>query len=192
MNETEFNMIKDMQENSEEAFTWLFDRYQKKLFRTAYLISGNYADSEDIVQETMIKCFRSCRELKELERFESWLYQILTRTAWRTCRKKKAECPVEEIWDEAEQSDAPLPLDEAIRRETSNKLYSAVCRLEIKQRTVVILYYYNEMSTREIAAATKSMEGTVKSRLFAARKNLKRIWQTEEGEREGLYEGQTI
>lgn len=192
MDGTEKNMIEDMQAGSEEAFVWLFDRYQKKLFRTAYLISGNHADSEDIVQETMIKCFRSCGELKDPERFESWLYQILTRTAWRTCRRKRAECPVETVWDESEQSDSPQPLDEAIRQELSSTLYNAVCSLEIKQRTVVILYYYNEMSTKEIAAVTKSMEGTVKSRLFAARKNLKRIWQTEEGEREGLYEGQTI
>lgn len=192
MDETELKIIKDMQAGDEEAFAWLFDRYQNKLFRTAYLISGNYADSEDIVQETMIKCFRYRQKLTEPVCFESWIYQILTRTAWRLCKSKKVECPMENLWDEGERDDSPLPLEETIRRETNGKLYEAVCSLEIKQRTVVILYYYNQMSTKEIAAVTKSMEGTVKSRLFAARKNLKKIWNEDETKKEALYERQTI
>ena len=56
----------------------LFRMYSGRVLRMAYLISGNYADSEDIVQETFVKCFtyRAC--LKDPDKFEPWLYQIMT------------------------------------------------------------------------------------------------------------------
>lgn len=70
-----------MQEGDVEAFDRIFELYQRKLLRTAYLITGNYADSEDIVQETFVKCFCNCKKLREPAGFTTWLYQILTRTA---------------------------------------------------------------------------------------------------------------
>lgn len=62
--------------------------------------------------------------------------------------------------------------------------------LEIRQRTAVVLYYYNQMSTREIAKAMGCLEGTVKSRLFTARRNLRKL--LDEGEKEALYEKRTV
>ena len=62
----------------------------------------------------------------------------------------------------------------------------AVRRLEHRQRTAVILYYYNGLGTKEIARVMECMEGTVKSRLFAARKNLKSLL-TSEMEQEDRY-----
>ena len=59
-----------------------------------------------------------------------------------------------------------------LEKEERKKLMSAINHLELKQKITVILYYYNEMSVAEIAKATGSLEGTVKSRLFFARKKL--------------------
>ena len=53
-------------------------------------------------------------------------------------------------------------------------MYDAVCGLEIKIRTVMILYYYQEFSVKDIAKITGTLEGTVKSRLYTGRKLLKR------------------
>ena len=65
------------------------------------------------------------------------------------------------------------PLEETLARSRDEMLYEAVKALPVKQRTAVVLYYFNQMSTREIAEATGCLEGTVKSRLHTARKNLK-------------------
>ena len=83
MDGTEREMTVRMQQGDEEAFAWLFHRYQNRVLRMAYLISGNYADSEDIVQETFVKCYIYRKHLKDPEKFEPWLYQIMTRTSWR-------------------------------------------------------------------------------------------------------------
>ena len=55
MNETE--IVIQMQQGKEEAFDLLFDMYKNKAFRLAYLISGSYTDSEDIVQEAFVTCY---------------------------------------------------------------------------------------------------------------------------------------
>lgn len=58
----------------------------------------------------------------------------------------------------------------------------AVQRLDEKHRSIVVLYYYNEFSTKQIARITGCLEGTVKSRLYTARKRLERILQQETSE----------
>ena len=65
----------------------------------------------------------------------------------------------------------------ALRRE------AAIKRLPLKQKTVIVLYYYNEMSVQEIAQATGSLCGTVKSRLFTARRNLAVFLQEREADK---------
>lgn len=67
------------------------------------------------------------------------------------------------------------PLEEAIAREFSGELTKAVRRLSEKHRLVIVLYYYDELSVHEIAKITGCLEGTVKSRLHFARRQLKKM-----------------
>ena len=189
MDGTEREMIIRMQQGEDEAFSWLFRKYQSRVLRMAYLISGNYADSEDIVQETFVKCYTYRRHLREPERFDPWLYQIMTRTAWRMVKKGRREQPAEEIREE-EPLRTDAPLEAGIYSEERTALWEAVQSLELRQRTAVVLYYYNQMSTREIAKAMGCLEGTVKSRLHTARKNLKQ--KLDAWEKEALYEKITV
>ena len=190
MDGTEREMTVRMQQGDEEAFAWLFHGYQNRVLRMAYLISGNYADSEDIVQETFVKCYTYRKHLKDPEKFEPWLYQIMTRTSWRILKKNRREQPAEEIRDEYEPDQDSAPLESVLRSEEREQLWDAVQGLEIRQRTAVVLYYYNQMSTKEIAKAMGCLEGTVKSRLHTARKNLKDRLNARE--KEGLYEKRTV
>ena len=183
MNETE--IVIQMQQGKEEAFDLLFDMYKNKAFRLAYLISGSYTDSEDIVQEAFVTCYVNRKQLKEPACFSKWLYQIITRSAWRSCRKRKKEQPVEEVFDEFKEDPSEAPCELVIRQEEKDRVYEAVCALDRKQKTVVIFYYYQQLTTREIADILGCMEGTVKSRLHTARKKLSKAledmgWQEEE------------
>jgi RNA polymerase sigma-70 factor (ECF subfamily) len=171
----------------------------------AYFITGNRSDSEDILQETFVKCFLHRDKLREPERFESWLYQILVRTAWRVEKRKKSrsELSFEGILDQEEDhvrgdwieedERGKGPLVVVLEAETAGQIREALRKLDVKYRTVILLYYYNELSTKEIARVTGTMEGTVKSRLFKARKLLKGILEAEdnlEGEQErGICHG---
>lgn len=180
MDEKNRALITRMTEGDEAAFDELYHSYSGKLYRMAYFITGNRSDSEDILQETFVKCFLHRKELKQPERFESWLYQILVRTAWKSekRRKGKRELSFDGILDNEEdtgmaeriQRDGKAePLEQILKAEMSSELWKAVNRLGMKHRTVVLLYYYNDLSTKEIAAMTGTLEGTVKSRLHKAR-----------------------
>ncbi|MCI8454091.1 MAG: RNA polymerase sigma factor [Lachnospiraceae bacterium] len=172
MEETE--LVKRMIAGDEDAFAGIMEIYQPQALRAAYLISGNYADSEDIVQETFVACFLNRHKLREPAAFKGWFYKTLSRNAWRICRKKKKEQPAAELYPE----DLPAPgllLSRVILAEEEKVICDAIEALPIKQRTVIVLYYYNEMSIKEIAKVCGCLEGTVKSRLFNGKARLKEL-----------------
>src|SRR5699024_2258585 len=93
----------------------------------------------------------------------------LVRTAWELSKKDSAIVPVEEIFEKAEENSLYSNDSTADFR----LLYEAVNSLNKKQRTVVVLHYFNDISVKEIAEITGSFESTVKSQLFLARKKIK-------------------
>lgn len=184
MNDIMEELVKRMKQGDEAAFNHLYELYVKKLYGMAFLISGNRADSEDIVQETFVKCFLNRASIREEAAFESWLYQILVRTAWRYMKKKKPAFSYEELTDVSDgaysgewarkDTEASEPLEEVLRREEMREILQAMAKLDLKQRTVLTLYYVNELPVREIARVTGVLEGTVKSRLHKGRENLRK------------------
>lgn len=185
MNDMVAKQVGRMKRGDESAFDWLYSEYVGKLYRMAFFITGNQADSEDVVQETFVKCYLRKDSIRDEQAFEAWLYQILVRTAWRNQKSKKSDFSLDEITGEETesamgqwiQSDsrAVQPLEEVLKEEESRRIAQAIRKLEWRQRTVVMLYYFNELSVEEIARITGSFAGTVKSRLFRARKNLRNM-----------------
>lgn len=100
------------------------------------------------------------------------MMQILVRTAYRVAKKRKREIPDDDTVLRMENRTNPSPLDKTIQLEEAEMISEAVRALPIKMRTVVILYYYNCFSVKEIAGVLGLMEGTVKSRLHTARRRL--------------------
>lgn len=178
----ESELVQRLKGGNKEAFNALYEKYKNILLRMAYLVSGEMDKAEDIVQETFVKCYLHIGELKKAEGFRSWLFQILYRTAYRHVKKSRREIPDDEIGIQADAADGITPLDRIIQTEKERQVKQAVQLLDFKHRAVVILFYYNEMPTKEIAKVLGCTEGTVKSRLFTARKKLKKkLEQLEEG-----------
>lgn len=184
MDEKKKQLIEMMQAGDQEAFDRVYGLYANKLYRTACLISGNKEDSEDILQETFVKCFLHSREVNSPEYFEKWLMKIMIRTSWRVTKQRKATVSTDELLqNEAyaglaqvvfEDKQTAGPLDRVVTKEEQATVMDAVKSLDIKLRTVIVLYYYEELSVREIAELTGSLEGTIKSRLHTARTKLKK------------------
>lgn len=158
-----------------EAFEELFNKYKGTAMRTAYLICGNKATSEDIVQETFVQCYLNIGSLKNPDYFKTWFYKILTRMAWKLSKSDKKSVPIDEIFAKAEreQNHESDNMTKCLESETVEIVRSAVNNLDEKYRAVVVLYYFNGFSVKEIANMLDIFEGTVKSRLFKARRLLK-------------------
>ena len=126
-------LIEQMQKGSQAAFDEIYRREAGKLYRLAYLIAGNHSDSEDILQETFVKCYLHCRELKQPEGFEKWLTQILVRTAWRFLKKRGQVISLDEFCEREEGSGyqeklledtvSPGPLEQILSRESESQVY---------------------------------------------------------------------
>lgn len=107
MKEPDGGLVGRMMGDDREAFDQLMEFYYPRILRMAYLISGSYADSQDIVQETFVICWINRKKIKEPEHFSKWLYKTLTREAWRFCRKSRREQPVEEVFGDREPQRLP-------------------------------------------------------------------------------------
>lgn len=169
----EVKLVQRLKGGDKAAFEQLYEKYKDILLRMAYLVSGQLSDAEDIVQETFVKCYLHIGELRRNEGFKAWLFQIMYNTAYRQMKKRKREMPDEDIGIHADAADERTSLDRIIQTETEKQVSRAVSSLDFKHKAVVVMYYYNEMSTGEIAGVLGCTEGTVKSRLFYARKQLR-------------------
>ena len=173
-NLTEEMLVKQMKKGDKASFDMLYEKYKNMALHTAYLITGDYSYSEDVVQDTFVKVYLHCKELKNDSGFKAWMMQILVRTAYKSGKKKSRELPDEDILVKADKGQRFSSVDQVIAREEAEMIAGAVKALPIKQRTVVVLYYYQEYRVNEIAAMLGVLEGTVKSRLHTARKILRK------------------
>ncbi|WP_312647476.1 RNA polymerase sigma factor [Aminipila sp.] len=187
MEDNSAELVIRLQKGDKAAFDRIFKLYKVKAVRTAYLLTNNKALAEDITQEAFVQCYLKIRNLKNPMQFKTWFFKSLTRIAWRMSAKEKTVVPVENIFELADYKDTEQIELDFINKENAEKIMSAVNRLEEKQKTTVLLYYYNEFSVSEIASIMGCFEGTVKSRLHTARKNLKKSLQIQEtGTGEGV------
>lgn len=166
-----------------DAFDALYEKYKNIALRTAWLICKNQADSEDVVQETFVKCHLHIHELRKEKEFKAWMLKILVRCSWQFLKKKNREVADDQVEVHFQAKEIPGILDYELRKEREKEIFSSVQRLSDKHRIVIILYYYDELSIKEIAKVMGCREGTVKSRLYSARNQLKSIL-----EGEGLYD----
>ena len=165
---TDEKAIEELKQGNISALEYLYEEYSTQALRTAYLITSDRYMAEDILQDAFIQCYRYIGSLKDNSSFKPWFYRILTRLAFREIKKTKKLLPVENIFE----NDTAVS-DEYFQGFENSELCKYIDRLKPKLKTTVILFYYDEMSIKEIAGIMSCREGTVKSRLNTARVQLK-------------------
>lgn len=171
--------IESFQNGNDEAFDEIVTLYQQRGLRTAYLIVGDQSDAQDVLQDTFVKIYLHRDRLKNSEVFSSWFYKILVRTAWEAVRKKKKEVACEDTLFCDKRDESTNVEEEMIRLQQSDEIRQAIESLSLEQRTVVVLFYYQGFSIKEIAGMTGTLEATVKSRMFLARRKLRKLLSAE-------------
>ncbi|HEX2925867.1 MAG TPA: RNA polymerase sigma factor [Ruminiclostridium sp.] len=164
-------LVKRCQRGDPDSFSELYRLFCRKALGTSYLMSGNKGIADDIVQESFIECFLNIKKLKKPEAFEGWFYRILMRTGWRLIKRQNTAIPVSN--ESIIELSAASGSDSAINRcETRMDVISALEKLSLPLKTVAVLHYYNDMKIEEISKVLGCFTGTVKSRLYKARKML--------------------
>lgn len=157
-----------------EIFEQAVREHQNMVFRVALHCFANRQDAEDAVQEVFLRLYGRQEPFESPEHLRRWLIRVtvnccrdVLRSPWRKRRVYLEELPVSSL-DQPEQ----------------RQLYREVMALPEKYRTVLDLFYYEELSVREIGEILGAGDSTVTTRLSRARqqlkKRLKEVWQDEE------------
>lgn len=160
------------QDGSREAFARLAARWAPKLLAFAARSLGSTEAAKDVVQETWESALRGLRRLEDPARFRAWLYAIAARKCTDALRAKYRGRRIEE----ATKANALLEhrdVDAEAEAGAHIDLADALKRLPPEQRIAISLFFGEDMDVAEIARIAGAPAGTVKSRLFAARKALR-------------------
>jgi RNA polymerase sigma-70 factor (ECF subfamily) len=155
-----------------EAFGRLAERWQPKLVAHAWRLMGEAEAARDVVQDAWTDIVRGLGRLDDAALFPAWAYRIVSRRAADAIRKRAQGRRL----DAARAAQGPPEDDAAARIELAadrGPLAKAIADLPCDQRAAVALFYLEEMSVGEIAAATGVPAGTVKTRLMHARTKLR-------------------
>ncbi len=139
------------------------------LDRVARLITRDPERAKDAVQETLIKAWRDLPRLRDPDRFDAWLRQLLVRSCIDELRRSRRMSMEVELIDMHHPHGADWSVSVADR----DALERGFRRLDPEQRALVVLHYYQGLPLEEAAAALRVPVGTAKSRLFRAREMLR-------------------
>ena len=141
--------------------------------RVAYSVLRNREDAEDVAQDAFAKAYRSFHQLRDRDRFRAWLVRMTWRMALDRQRANRRRL-AREVRAEADASSAEADLQTGLEeRQRAERLWRAIDGLSEKLRLVIVLAGIQGHDIKEVSALLQLPEGTVKSRLFAARQHLK-------------------
>jgi RNA polymerase sigma-70 factor, ECF subfamily len=156
------------------GFETLMTRYRQQAYGIALGLCGNHDDAMDAVQKAFIRLHRSLPRFRLGQPFFPWFYRIVRNAALnqrRDERRHRGDVPLE--WVDRPSS-GPTPLEAAEAEQLKARLWEGIQRLSPELREVFVLYHFQGLKYREIAAAVDVPLGTVMSRLHAARQQLRR------------------
>ncbi len=156
--------IEKCRNGEQEAFRHLVERYQKQAVSHATLILANREDASDAAQEAFIDAFRALKNFDTSRPFYPWFYVLLRNRCFKLAARKRETESIEETMIVAHNS--------AVQAEDLLALENALRSLDLEEREIVTLKYFDGLSYKELAGRLKIPEGTVMSRLFHARRKL--------------------
>jgi RNA polymerase sigma-70 factor (ECF subfamily) len=160
-----------------QAFAPLVERYQRRLFGLALMMTRDPSGADEVVQDAFVRAFGHLDAYDTRRPFYPWLSTIAVRLAqnWLVRRARVQAREGTEIDPEHDAaSTGGDPLSSLITDERDRRLWESVAALPSGERTAVILYYRQDMSVEQIASAVGVSGGTIKTLLFRGRQKLRR------------------
>ncbi|MCM8772264.1 MAG: RNA polymerase sigma factor [Candidatus Omnitrophica bacterium] len=161
-------LVKLAQSGNKEAFIALLKSVEKKLFRVASIISPQEAD--DIIQETFLQAYLSIKKFRGNSSFYTWIYRIMMNIIYKKNRRKKLVFKNYYSTSYLDNEDEEL----------KERLRECLRKLHPMFSEIITLFYFEDYTIKEISELLKIKEGTVKSRLFKAKKLLKKMIEKNE------------
>lgn len=153
-------------QGEEEWILQLVEEKSDLMYRLVYPMLNNSADAEDAVSTAVLKTWENRKRLYHSDKAGAWMIRVAMHEASNIYRSRKRINITDSIPEQETE-------------ENPDNIWDAVRKLKPKESKVVILYYYEGYSVKEIASILKMPVGTVKSRLSSARNHLRKFWRDE-------------
>ncbi|MEI0740163.1 sigma-70 family RNA polymerase sigma factor [Paenibacillus sp. JTLBN-2024] len=160
-----------LQNISEEQARSIYNKHSPYVYGIALMLTRSSPMADDIMQETFLRAFQKFDQYDPSRPLRPWLCRFAVNLAKSAMRKQR--------WlffqaDPPDIGDEFLVEESMMKSESERELWESVNRLSAKRKEVIILHYYAELSLPEVAEALHIPEGTCKSRLHEALKQLRR------------------
>ncbi len=168
------NLVSKSLHGDMKAFGVLIDRYKQMVFTLACRILRNKEDAEEITQDTFLKAYKALDSYKGEAKFSTWLYKIAYYQSLDQLKKKKRQMASVSL-DQYRPTDLKVMsgvLDELERQDRARIVKWAIDKLNEEDAAIVTLFYFEELSIREIAEIVSLSPQVLKVRLFRSRKQL--------------------
>ncbi|HOK09959.1 MAG TPA: RNA polymerase sigma factor [Candidatus Hydrogenedens sp.] len=172
---TELELVRRSRKGDTEAYAELVRKYQQVVFNIAYRFMRDVSLAEDMAQEAFIKAFKHIKGFRGDCSFSTWLYRVTCSVCLTELSRRKKRCEV------GLQPNTPVGSVESKvnEYEIAEKIRECVTRLSDRYATVLTLYYLNGISYEEIAEIMDIPVGTLKTWMFRARKQLRKVVEKE-------------
>lgn len=159
-------LIKEAQNGDKNAFNKIFIAINDDLYKIAKSRISNEDDIADAVQESMIATFKNIKKLRDPSQFKKWVITILINKCNRIYRRKyKKDVSYEEYNFESFSSSCNL--------ESNIEFYEMLKDLKYEEKIIIILYYLEQYTVKDIKKILKMNENTVTTHLYRARQKIK-------------------
>lgn len=179
----EYNIVTKLKAGDINALTPLVQAYQHHALRTAYLVTQDQALAEDVTQSAFIRTFECIYQFDRSRRFLPWFLRIVVNMAIQAAKKQSRTFSLDTISNHNEEltladllPDTMLNPEAQVEiRELEAQVENLLEQLSPDHRAVIVLHYYVNFTETEMADVLDIPTGTVKSRLFSARRQLRRL-----------------
>ena len=162
------DLVEQAMAGDRDAFSELARAASGRLYVVARLILRDEGRAEDATQEALVAAWRRLSGLRDPDRFEAWLHRLLVNACYREARRSRRRGSIEIQVDALAMPEASPTPDQDFDLADRDQLERGFRRLDVDQRTVLVMHYYLGFSLDEAAEALGIPPGTVRSRLHRA------------------------
>jgi RNA polymerase sigma factor (sigma-70 family) len=174
-----------LQASPSQAIEAIMNAYGDDIKRLIFAYVKNAADTDDVTQEVFVTIYQKLNTFQGNSTLKSWIYAIAINKckdylrSWHSRNQRLRERLIQST--HTAKTEAATPEEEALENDHSNELLQKVMELPIKYREIIILFYFKELSTKEIGQVLNMNEATVRTRLNRGREKLKECLTPERG-----------
>jgi RNA polymerase sigma-70 factor (ECF subfamily) len=177
VNDLEPEVLSQVHQGNQVAFTRLVEHYQRPVYNLCYRMLGTAEEAEDMSQETFLRVYRNINRYDRERSFSTWLLSIAAHLCIDQLRKRRMTIISMDSAQEYETTDSsPGPEDTFFRKDDQQRVQSLLKVLNPSDRAAVVMYYWYDFSYEEIASSLSMTSSAVKSRLHRARLAMAQTW----------------